>query len=102
MKPTPAGWPRFSSSVVYQDAAAAIDWLCSDGLDRPRRDERRSGFTSNLPQTIQEPKRQNRRYSIAADPDPKARAETSQHTRGAGQHRSVRRDQANQDACVQV
>ena len=29
MKPTPAGWPRFSSSVVYQDAAAAIDWLCS-------------------------------------------------------------------------
>ena len=29
MKPTPAGWPRFSSSIVYQDAAAAIDWLCS-------------------------------------------------------------------------
>jgi uncharacterized glyoxalase superfamily protein PhnB len=29
MKPTPAGWPRFSSSVVYQDAAAAIDWLCN-------------------------------------------------------------------------
>jgi uncharacterized glyoxalase superfamily protein PhnB len=29
MKPTPAGWSRFSSSVVYQDAAAAIDWLCS-------------------------------------------------------------------------
>jgi uncharacterized glyoxalase superfamily protein PhnB len=29
MKPTPEGWPRFSSSVVYQDAAAAIDWLCS-------------------------------------------------------------------------
>lgn len=28
MKPTPAGWPRFSSSVVYQDAAKAIDWLC--------------------------------------------------------------------------
>jgi uncharacterized glyoxalase superfamily protein PhnB len=29
MKPTPAGWSRFSSSVVYQDAAAAIEWLCS-------------------------------------------------------------------------
>ena len=28
MKPTPAGWQRFSSAVVYQDAAAAIDWLC--------------------------------------------------------------------------
>jgi uncharacterized glyoxalase superfamily protein PhnB len=28
MKPTPSGWPRLSSSVFYQDAAAAIDWLC--------------------------------------------------------------------------
>jgi uncharacterized glyoxalase superfamily protein PhnB len=28
MKDTPAGWPRFSSAVVYRDAAAAIDWLC--------------------------------------------------------------------------
>jgi uncharacterized glyoxalase superfamily protein PhnB len=28
MKPTPPGWPRFSSGVVYQDAAAAIEWLC--------------------------------------------------------------------------
>jgi uncharacterized glyoxalase superfamily protein PhnB len=28
MKPTPADWPRFSSSLWYQDAAAAIDWLC--------------------------------------------------------------------------
>lgn len=28
MKPTPKDWPRMSSSVVYQDAAAAIDWLC--------------------------------------------------------------------------
>jgi uncharacterized glyoxalase superfamily protein PhnB len=28
MKPTPPGWPRFSSAVVYADAAAAIDWLC--------------------------------------------------------------------------
>ena len=28
MKPTPAGWPRLSSSVFYDDAATAIDWLC--------------------------------------------------------------------------
>lgn len=28
MKPTPAGWPRISPSVYYDDAAAAIDWLC--------------------------------------------------------------------------
>jgi uncharacterized glyoxalase superfamily protein PhnB len=28
MKPTPSGWPRISSSLYYQDAAKAIDWLC--------------------------------------------------------------------------
>jgi uncharacterized glyoxalase superfamily protein PhnB len=28
MKPTPEGWPRISSAVFYDDAAAAIDWLC--------------------------------------------------------------------------
>jgi uncharacterized glyoxalase superfamily protein PhnB len=28
MKPTPSDWPRFSSAVFYQDAAAAIPWLC--------------------------------------------------------------------------
>ena len=28
MKPTPSDWPRFSSSIFYQDAARAIDWLC--------------------------------------------------------------------------
>jgi uncharacterized glyoxalase superfamily protein PhnB len=28
MKPTPSNWPRISSSVFYQDATAAIDWLC--------------------------------------------------------------------------
>jgi uncharacterized glyoxalase superfamily protein PhnB len=28
MKPTPAGWPRISSSVFYDDPARAIDWLC--------------------------------------------------------------------------
>jgi uncharacterized glyoxalase superfamily protein PhnB len=28
MKPTPAGWPRISSAVFYEDAGAAIDWLC--------------------------------------------------------------------------
>lgn len=27
MKPTPAGWPRISASVFYEDAARAIDWL---------------------------------------------------------------------------
>ena len=28
MKKTPEGWPRISSSVFYDDASAAIDWLC--------------------------------------------------------------------------
>jgi hypothetical protein len=28
MNPTPSDWQRLSSSVFYQDAAAAIDWLC--------------------------------------------------------------------------
>jgi uncharacterized glyoxalase superfamily protein PhnB len=28
MKPTPPGWPRISSSLYYEDAKAAIDWLC--------------------------------------------------------------------------
>ena len=28
MNPTPAGWPRLSSSVYYDDAPAAIDFLC--------------------------------------------------------------------------
>lgn len=28
MKKTPQGWPRISSALFYQDAAAAIDWLC--------------------------------------------------------------------------
>ena len=28
MKNTPAGWPRISVSLFYDDALAAIDWLC--------------------------------------------------------------------------
>jgi uncharacterized glyoxalase superfamily protein PhnB len=28
MKPPPHGWPRISSSLFYDDAGAAIDWLC--------------------------------------------------------------------------
>ena len=28
MKPTPKGWPRISSAIFYDDARAAIDWLC--------------------------------------------------------------------------
>ncbi len=28
MKNPPDGWPRISSSVFYEDAVAAIDWLC--------------------------------------------------------------------------
>jgi uncharacterized glyoxalase superfamily protein PhnB len=28
MKQVPEGWPRISSSLFYEDAAAAIDWLC--------------------------------------------------------------------------
>jgi uncharacterized glyoxalase superfamily protein PhnB len=26
-RPTPAGWPRISTSLAYQDPASAIDWL---------------------------------------------------------------------------
>ena len=28
MKNTPKGWPRISSAIFYDDAGAAIDWLC--------------------------------------------------------------------------
>lgn len=28
MKPPPAGWPRLSSAVFYEDPRAAIAWLC--------------------------------------------------------------------------
>lgn len=28
MKRPPRGWPRISSAVFYDDAGAAIDWLC--------------------------------------------------------------------------
>lgn len=28
MKPTPPGWPRISTALYYDDARAAIDWLC--------------------------------------------------------------------------
>jgi len=28
MKNTPPGWPRISSALFYEDAPAAIDWLC--------------------------------------------------------------------------
>ena len=28
MNPPPPGWPRISSALCYQDASAAIDWLC--------------------------------------------------------------------------
>ncbi len=28
MKALPDGWPRISASLVYDDARAAIDWLC--------------------------------------------------------------------------
>ena len=30
MKPTPPGWPRISSSLYYEDAAKAIDFLSRD------------------------------------------------------------------------
>jgi len=29
MKPTPKGWPRLATSAYYQDANAAIAWLCN-------------------------------------------------------------------------
>jgi uncharacterized glyoxalase superfamily protein PhnB len=28
MKPTPAGWPRISSSLYYREPRSMIDWLC--------------------------------------------------------------------------
>ncbi len=29
MNPTPEGWPRISSALYYDDAVAAIDWICN-------------------------------------------------------------------------
>ena len=29
MKNTPAGWPRISASLFYQDAGKMIGWLCT-------------------------------------------------------------------------
>jgi uncharacterized glyoxalase superfamily protein PhnB len=29
MQPTPKGWPRLSTAIYYDDASAAIDWLCN-------------------------------------------------------------------------
>jgi len=29
MKPTPAGWPRISTALYFENAAKAIDWLCN-------------------------------------------------------------------------
>ncbi len=29
MKSPPAGWPRISAAIMYDDAAAAIEWLCN-------------------------------------------------------------------------
>ena len=29
MNDTPKGWPRISTAIFYQNAAAAIDWLCA-------------------------------------------------------------------------
>ncbi|MFN0073571.1 MAG: VOC family protein [Chloroflexota bacterium] len=29
MKPVPPGWPRISSALFYEDASAAIDWICT-------------------------------------------------------------------------
>jgi uncharacterized glyoxalase superfamily protein PhnB len=29
LKPTPAGWPRISTALYYDDAETAIDWLCN-------------------------------------------------------------------------
>lgn len=28
MKPTPAGWPRITPSIYYEDPRPAIEWLC--------------------------------------------------------------------------
>lgn len=28
MNPTPPGWPRISTAIFYDDARAAIEWLC--------------------------------------------------------------------------
>ena len=28
MKPSPPGWPRISTALFYDEAGAAIDWLC--------------------------------------------------------------------------
>ena len=45
MKPPPSGWPRLSPSIFYDDAAAAIDWLCDafgfEGRLKVQRDDGR-------------------------------------------------------------
>ena len=47
-KATPAGWPRISSALFYDDAGAAIDWLCKAfGFDDAT--QQRLGF--GLPDT---------------------------------------------------
>lgn len=28
MQPTPSGWPRISTALIYDDPRTAIDWLC--------------------------------------------------------------------------
>jgi uncharacterized glyoxalase superfamily protein PhnB len=28
-KPLPKGWPRISPAIYYDNAATAIDWLCT-------------------------------------------------------------------------
>lgn len=37
MKPPPAGWPRISSALFYDDAGAAIAWLSrsASGVEDP-------------------------------------------------------------------
>ena len=53
MKNTPKGWPRISPSIAYDDAPAAIDWLCrAFGFEVRSEGRGRQGTRSCTPELV--------------------------------------------------